>query len=218
MKPAFFLSAAVLAATLLAPLALSVPARAGTAVRCAEDGDGGACLWGRVEGYDAGSLQIRGLRLALAGIDEPSRKDLCSNKSSGKVFDCGQPARRRIGELLKGGIACDIFDASGGQLHGRCRVADGDLALLLVQSGTVRGKEGFYEAATTEAMTAQRGLWAADMEPPHDWEAFRAKALKKHDKPEKADKAEKPEKGDKTADKDKGTGGETSPVKGPPPQ
>lgn len=148
-------------------------------VRCAEDGEGGACLWGRAEGYDGAGLQVRGLRLQLAGVTVPSRKDLCANKASREEFDCARPARKRMGELLAKGVACDILEVSAGQMIGRCKVAEGDLGRLLVAAGVARAaKDGPYEDSQAQAIAQHKGLWQAEMVLPKDWEAARKKGEK----------------------------------------
>ena len=167
----WFLSAAAWAAGPPAPAAGTAPPR------CAEDGEGGACVWGKAEGFDAGGLQVRGLHIALAGITAPGRKDLCGAKSTKDEFDCARPARKRMGELLAKGVACEIVDVASGLLWGRCRVAEGDLGRLLVSNGLARAaKDGPYAEAQKQAVAAKRGLWAADMVLPRDWEAARRKA------------------------------------------
>ncbi|CDL01081.1 exported protein of unknown function [Magnetospirillum gryphiswaldense MSR-1 v2] len=88
---------------------LALPAHAAP-IRCGDDGEGGACVWGRVEGYDGGSVQIRGLTVHVAGIVVPPRRDLCQNKTTKSTFDCAKPARKRMGELLSKGVACDILE------------------------------------------------------------------------------------------------------------
>ncbi len=147
-------------------------------IRCGDDGDGGgACVWGRVEGYDAGSVQIRGLRLHLMGIVPPQPRDFCAAK--GAEFDCARWARKRMGELLAKGVACDIWDVAGGNLLGRCRVADGDLGRLLVASGVARAaKDGPYDGDQAQAVSGKKGLWAADVTLPKDWDSIRRKGDK----------------------------------------
>lgn len=170
-----FLRATALAAALTVTLA-AVPAAAAP-LRCAEDGEGGACLWGKVEAFDGGQLQVRGLRLGLVGVVVPSRRDLCANRATREEFDCARPARRRMAELVAKGVACDILDAAGGQLHGRCRVAEGDLGRLLVLAGAARAaKDGPYDDAQAQAVAAHKGLWHADLLLPRDWESARRKA------------------------------------------
>lgn len=157
-------------------LLVSLPALAGP-LRCPEDAEGGACVWGRVEGYDAESLQVRGLHVALAGIAAPGRKDLCAAKSTKEEFDCARPARKRMGELTAKGVACEVVDVASGRLWGRCKVAEGDLGRLLVTAGLARAaKDGPYAEAQRQAVQAKRGLWAADMVLPRDWETARRKA------------------------------------------
>lgn len=156
----------------------SVPAAPPPAPRCAEDSEGGgACVWGRVEGFDAGALQVRGLHILLAGVQAPGRKDLCASKTGKDEFDCARPARKRMAELTAKGAACEILDVSAGQLWGRCRSAEGDLGRLLVAAGLARAaKDGPYADAQRQAVQARRGLWAADVVLPRDWETARRKA------------------------------------------
>jgi len=155
----------------------AIPAPAPPLPRCAEDGEGAACVWGRAEGFDAGSVQLHGLSIELVGVTVPGRKDLCGNRVSHEEFDCARPARKKMAELVRGGLACDIVDVAGGQLWGRCRTIDGDLGRLLIQFGVARtAKDGPYEEPQLQAINAKRGLWAPEIILPRDWEAARRKA------------------------------------------
>lgn len=156
------------------PAPTPVPAAAAAPLRCLDESEGGACVWGKVEGFDGGAIQVRGLHVALAGVSVPARRDLCASRASKEEFDCARPARRRMAELVAKGAACEIVDVASGQLWGRCRVAEGDLGRLLVQAGAARAaKDGPYEEAQKQAVLARKGLWAADMVLPRDWEAAR---------------------------------------------
>lgn len=159
----------------LALVLLAQPAQS-AAIRCADDGEGGACLWGKVEGYDGAGLQIRGLSVQLAGITVAHRRDLCQSKAAKTTFDCAKPARKRMAELLAKGVACDILDVAGDRLIARCTVAEGDLGQALVAAGVARAaKDGPYDPDQAAALAAKRGLWAGDMIIPKDWEAIRKK-------------------------------------------
>lgn len=148
-------------------------------LRCADDGDGGACLWGRAEGTDGGTVRVRGFEVHLIGLVAPTRRELCGNRANKDEFDCARPARRRMAELTAKGVACDLLDMAGDKLYGRCRVAEGDLGRLLVTSGVVRAvKDGPYDADQAAAQAAHRGLWSADMILPRDWETARRKGEK----------------------------------------
>ncbi len=163
------------APALAAPPAAPVPAQPAPP-RCPEDADGGACVWGKVEGFDGDSVQVRGLRVALAGVTAPARKDLCASRATKEEFDCARPARRRMAELVAKGVACEIVDVASAQLWGRCRGPDGDLGRLLISAGLARAtKDGPYEDAQKQAVLGKKGLWAADMVLPRDWEAARRK-------------------------------------------
>ncbi|MCR6631191.1 MAG: nuclease [Magnetospirillum sp.] len=163
---------------LLFALCLGMSAQAAP-IRCADDGDGGACVWGRAEGFEADAVQVRGLRIQLMGVAAPNQRDLCTNRTAKDEFPCARPARKRVAELVAKGIACDLYDVSGDTLYGRCRVAEGDLGRLLVGSGVVRSvKDGPYEAEQAAALAARKGLWGLDIIPPKDWESLRRKAEK----------------------------------------
>lgn len=171
--PAKLALALLILATALASSARAAP------LRCPEDSEGGACVWGRVEGFEASAVQVRGLRIQLLGIQAPSPRDLCTNKTAKDEFGCARPTRKRMAELVAKGVACDIMEVAGDTLYGRCRVAEGDLARLLVMAGLTRAaKDGPYEADQATALAARRGLWAAEIIPPKDWEATRRRSEK----------------------------------------
>jgi len=162
-------------------LAAAGPAGA-AGLRCAEDSEGGACVWGKVEGFEAGAVQVRGLHIILSGVLVPARKDLCGNRATKEEFDCARPARKRMGELVAKGVACEIVDVGSGQLWGRCRAPEGDLGRLLVQAGVARAaKDGPHAEAQKQAVAAKRGLWAAEVVLPRDWETARRKAAEDED-------------------------------------
>lgn len=161
---------------LFATLVLAAQPALSAPIRCTDDGEGGACIWGKVEGYDGASLQIRGLTIQLAGITVPPRRDLCQDKNAKTSFDCAKPARKRMGELLAKGVACDILDVAGGVIWGRCAVFDGDLGAALVASGVARAaKDSPYDSEQAAALAAKKGLWAMGTVIPKDWEAIRKK-------------------------------------------
>lgn len=156
---------------------LAAPAAEAGPPRCGDDGDGGACVWGRAEGFEADAIQVRGLRVQLLGIAAPTPRDLCGNRNGKDEFACARPARKRMAELVAKGIACDLFDVAGGTLYGRCKGTDGDIARALTAAGVVRAvKDGPYEAEQAAALAARKGLWAPEILPPKDWEALRRRA------------------------------------------
>jgi|GEM_PF-1614835 len=180
-----FLALALALTPIAAPAQTAPPAAASPPPppplpRCAEDSEGAACAWGRAEAFDAGSLQLHGLPVALIGITAPSHKDLCGSRASREEFDCARLAKRRMAELVRNGVACELLDISGSQAWGRCRTVEGDLGRLLVQAGVARAaKDGPYEESQLQAITAKRGLWANDVILPRDWDNARHKALDK---------------------------------------
>ncbi|WP_173979261.1 thermonuclease family protein [Magnetospirillum sp. UT-4] len=157
---------------------LALPAWGGP-VRCSDDGEGGACVWGRAEAFDSGRIQLRGLSLQLMGVAVPAHKELCQAKGGQDIFDCARPARKRMAEWLAKGVACDIIEVAGDRLLGRCRVAAGDLGRLLVAEGLARAaKDGPFDADQAAALAARKGLWSGDVALPRDWETARKKGDK----------------------------------------
>ncbi len=54
--------------------------------------------------------------------------------------------------------------------------------LAAIEVDARAAKDGPYEEPQLQAITAKRGLWAADIILPRDWEAARRKALDHSDK------------------------------------
>lgn len=132
-----------------------------------------ARLAGTARVLDADTLEMRGHRVRLDGIDAPETRQAC--RRNGQRYQCGvaatQALRRRIGGHA---VACAV---SGQDRHGRllafCQAADGtDLNSWLVEQGWALASRRYatrYVAQEERARAAQAGLWAGAFVPPWEW-------------------------------------------------
>ena len=132
-----------------------------------------ARLVGAARVLDADTLEIRGHRVRLDGIDAPEKRQVC--RCNGRRYQCGvaatQALRRRIGGQA---VNCAV---SGQDRYSRllavCQVADGtDLNGWVVEQGWALAYRRFstrYVAHEERAEAAQAGLWAGEFVPPWEW-------------------------------------------------
>lgn len=123
---------------------------------------------------DGDTLTIDGMRLRLAGIDAPERRQLCGAAPS--RWPCGLVAGKALAARLEG-LRCEL---KGNDKYRRrlasCRMPNGDLGAHLVRNGLAVAY-GAYRAEEEEARKAGRGLWSGPFERPQDWrKAHRPKA------------------------------------------
>ena len=112
-----------------------------------------ARLAGAARVLDADTLEIRGHRVRLDGIDAPEKRQAC--RRNGRRYQCGvaatQALRRRIGGQM----------ADGTDLNGW--VVEQGWALAYRRYSTR------YVAQEERAQAAQAGLWAGEFVPPWEW-------------------------------------------------
>ena len=132
-----------------------------------------ARLAGAARVLDADTLEIRGHRVRLDGIDAPEKRQAC--RRNGRRYQCGvaatQALRRRIGGQA---VNCAV---SGQDRYGRllavCQMADGtDLNGWVVEQGWALAYRRYstrYVAQEERAQAAQAGLWAGEFVPPWEW-------------------------------------------------
>jgi endonuclease YncB( thermonuclease family) len=133
----------------------------------------GAPLTGRARVVDGDSLEIAGQRIRLFGIDAPELHQDCTTKA-GRVYACGQAARRALDELTGGrAVTCTPLGQSHDRAVALCRADGRDLGEEQVRSGHALElwsfSRGRYSAAERDARAARRGLWAGGFEEPAQW-------------------------------------------------
>lgn len=126
-------------------------------------------LAGRAVVIDGDTLEIRGRRVRLHGIDAPELDQRCG--SAGASWACGRRAaaalRQRIGNRP---VACRWREIDPwNRPVARCRAGDTDLSGWMVANGWALAYRRYslaYAAEEGRARVARRGLWAGEFVPP----------------------------------------------------
>ncbi|WP_424928292.1 thermonuclease family protein [Amaricoccus tamworthensis] len=150
---------------------LSVAAGCATQPTTAPD-FGDDCIIGRASVQDGDSLEIRGQRIRLEGIDAPEYGQTCDR--DGKTERCGRIAASHLrSEIGWQPVQCA---SQGYDRYGRmlayCYQDGTDLNEMMVRSGHAVAYRQYtrrYVSAETEARRAGRGIWATDFDMPWDW-------------------------------------------------
>jgi endonuclease YncB( thermonuclease family) len=65
-------------------------------------------LTGQASVIDADTIEIRGKRIRLQGVDAPESRQICLDAAGGK-YRCGQKASLALADLIgRGHVTCDI--------------------------------------------------------------------------------------------------------------
>jgi endonuclease YncB( thermonuclease family) len=135
---------------------------------------------GRATVIDGDTIEIKGERVRLHGIDAPESAQLCRN-DQGKSYRCGAAAARILEEFLAASqpTQCRFVERDRyGRFVGNCYRADGaSVAELLVLSGWAfdwpRYSKGEYADEQAHARAMRLGLWAGTFVYPWEWRAER---------------------------------------------
>jgi endonuclease YncB( thermonuclease family) len=122
---------------------------------------------------DGDTLEIRGVRIRLQGIDTPESRQSCM-RASGARWRCGQQAALalsdRIGRRTINCAVCDVdrYDRA----IAVCTQGNQDLNRWLVSEGwavAYRRYSRDYIEAETAARSAGRNIWSEQFVMPWDW-------------------------------------------------
>lgn len=137
-------------------------------------------ITGRATVIDGDTLDIRGTRIRLHGIDAPESAQLCKD-AAGLDYRCGQRAALALSDRI--GTATITCEARDTDRYGRtvavCRRAGDDLNAWLVAQGHAIAYRRFsaeYVPQEDAARAAKRGIWAGTFEEPQDWRRGRRAA------------------------------------------
>lgn len=152
------ISAIALVLVLASIAATEAPAQVMTGIASVIDGD---------------TLEIRGRRIRLHGIDAPESAQLCV-RPNGSAWRCGQTAALRLADRIgRRAISCRQTDTDRyGRIVAVCEQQGEDLAGWMVDEGwavAYRSISSDYAPAEDRARRAQRGIWASRFELPWDW-------------------------------------------------
>ena len=135
-------------------------------------GFAGADLVGRGGVIDGDTIEIRGERIRLHGIDAPESQQRCEADSN--TWRCGQQAALALADKI--GTANIVCDDLGMDQYNRtlavCRLGDLDLNGWLVAEGwalSYRHYSSEYVPQEDVARVAGNGMWRGRFVPPWDW-------------------------------------------------
>lgn len=132
-------------------------------------------LIGRASVIDGDTIEIRGERVRLHGVDAPESRQLCQD-AGGKEYRCGQKAALALADWLDGAqpIRCHPLSQDRyGRTVARCSRSGEDVGAWLARSGLAldwpRYSGGEYASAQAEAKRAGRGVWQGTFDLPWEW-------------------------------------------------
>ncbi|MDF1600875.1 thermonuclease family protein [Mesorhizobium sp. YIM 152430] len=140
-------------------------------------------LSGRASVIDGDTIEIRGERIRLDGIDAPESSQTC-NDAHGVSYRCGAQAAEALAEMLAASspTSCDYVDRDQyGRYVGNCYLADGNsVQAAMVRSGWAmdwpRYSGGEYASEQQTARGERIGIWTGSVKPPWEWRADRRRA------------------------------------------
>ena len=122
---------------------------------------------------DADTLDIRGQRIRLVGVDAPESGQKCLSADA-KFVRCGSIAANALDAWVnRNPVTCDIEGKDRySRLLGECRVRGESVQEWLVVNGhalAYRSYSTAYVPAELIARKAKAGIWAGDFITPWDW-------------------------------------------------
>lgn len=134
---------------------------------------GAAEITGRASVLDGDTIEIRGARVRLHGIDAPESGQWCLD-STGEGYRCGQSAAFALADRIGArNVRCELLDRDQYNRHiGRCHLAETDLNAWMVRQGQAVAYRRFsieYVPEENAARGERLGLWHGDFDMPWDW-------------------------------------------------
>ena len=151
---------------------LTTAAAAAVALLTVGQGAAGT-LAGRVTVIDGDTIEMRGERIRLFGIDAPESGQTCQTRG-GLAWRCGTEAARELDLLARGRtVTCETRDTDRyGRIVAVCIAGGVDLGSALVAGGhavAFRSYSKIYVPTEEAAKAARRGLWAGEFQMPSEW-------------------------------------------------
>jgi endonuclease YncB( thermonuclease family) len=134
-------------------------------------------LAGAARVVDGDTLEMRGEKLRLQGIDAPELAQTCEAK--GQPVPCGRLAAEHLDDLIGARtLSCAVEGRDRyGRGLARCEAGGRDVAEAMTRDGWAladrRYSGGRYDAAEAAARASRRGVWAMQFEDPAKWRARR---------------------------------------------
>ena len=150
---------------------------------------------GRASVIDGDTLDVRGTRIRLHGIDAPESGQTCKD-AAGKDYSCGQTVALalsdHIGMRL---VTCDPRDVDRyGRVVAVCRTDAGELNAWMIREGHAVAYRRYAEDYVNAELTAKalrQGIWAGTFQDPSEWRRAR-RAWGEDSRPERVTPPTKP--------------------------
>ncbi|HEX2727800.1 MAG TPA: thermonuclease family protein [Beijerinckiaceae bacterium] len=128
---------------------------------------------GRASVVDGDTLDIRGTRIRLHGVDAPESAQTCRD-ANGQAWRCGQQAALALADHIgSANVSCEQKDVDRyKRVVAVCSAGGEDLNAWLVQHGYALAYRQYakdYVDEEDSARRARRGVWAGAFTPPWDW-------------------------------------------------
>jgi endonuclease YncB( thermonuclease family) len=132
-----------------------------------------AGVTGNARVLDGDTIDIRGVRIRLFGIDAPELHQSC-NRPDGGQYACGDFARGELTAAIGGSrVTCSRRDVDRfGRMVGVCSGPSGDLGEILVTRGAAMAYRHYsldYVDEEERARNEHAGIWQGSFEPPWDF-------------------------------------------------
>lgn len=140
---------------------------------------GETLITGIVNVIDGDTLEIRGQRIRLHGIDAPESAQVC--EIDGNQYRCGQQAALALSDKIgRASVRCEQRDIDRyKRIVAVCRLGEVDLNGWMVRQGWASAYRQYsldYVGDENAALTARAGIWAGHFVEPSEWR--RGKRLK----------------------------------------
>jgi endonuclease YncB( thermonuclease family) len=128
---------------------------------------------GRASVVDGDTLDIRGTRIRLHGVDAPESAQTCRD-AKGQAYRCGQQAALALADHIgAASVSCEQKDVDRyKRIVAVCSAGGEDLNAWLVAHGyalAYRQYAADYVDEEAAARRARRGVWGGAFTPPWDW-------------------------------------------------
>lgn len=128
---------------------------------------------GRASVIDGDTLDVRGTRIRLHGVDAPEAAQTCKD-ADGKDYRCGQVAALALADHIgKRIVTCDPRETDRyGRVVAVCRADAEDLNAWMVRQGHAIAYRRYAEDYVNTELTAKalrHGLWAGTFQEPSEW-------------------------------------------------
>lgn len=130
---------------------------------------GSASVAGTASVIDGDTIEIRGQRIRLFGIDAPETYQRCADQA-GAIIRCGQRASLALSDRIgRAPVVCEARGRSYDRILAICRQDGVDLGAWMVEGGLAYADSRFtsdYDVLEAAARGSGAGFWAGEFEAP----------------------------------------------------